>query len=159
MRCCDTCADALDNVAHKQRKLWRRVRLEAYLQGGQLLPYFDVAIDTHAHKARRLLEGTLFVTRKMPLGASATITVEAMDTLWKFGPPGLAGLVLRRQFIEAAELLRKVYLETKTKTCRSCVVLRSRKCLAPLSFFSSDFPAATPASSLFFRNSSLIAFS
>ncbi len=31
-----------------------------------------------------------------------------MDILWKYGPPGLAGLVLRREFIEAAELLRKV---------------------------------------------------
>ena len=28
--------------------------------------------------------------------------------LWKYGPPGLAGLVLRREFIEAAELLRRV---------------------------------------------------
>jgi hypothetical protein len=98
----------LDAVALFQRQLWRRARLRAYLGGGRLLPYFDVAVDTHAHKARRLLEGTLFVTRKMPLGASATITVEAMDILWKFGPPGLAGLVLRREFIEAAELLRKV---------------------------------------------------
>jgi hypothetical protein len=31
-----------------------------------------------------------------------------MDILWKYGPPGIAGLVLRREFIEAAELLRKV---------------------------------------------------
>ena len=28
--------------------------------------------------------------------------------LWKYGPPGLAGLVLRKEFIEAAELLRRV---------------------------------------------------
>ena len=60
------------------------------------------------HKARRVLEGTLFVARRAPLGASATIAVEVMDILWKYGPPGLAGLVLRREFIEAAELLRKV---------------------------------------------------
>ena len=58
------------------------------------------AQDTHAHKARRVLEGTLFVARRAPLGASATIAVEVMDILWKYGPPGLAGLVLRREFIE-----------------------------------------------------------
>ena len=47
-----------------------------------------------------MLEGTLFVARRAPLGASATIAVEVMDILWKYGPPGLAGLVLRREFIE-----------------------------------------------------------
>jgi len=65
-------------------------------------------VDSAGHKARRLLEGTIFVARRAPLGASATITVEVMDILWRYGPPGLAGLVLRREFIEAAELLRKV---------------------------------------------------
>ena len=60
-------------------------------------------MDSAGHKARRLLEGTIFVARRAPLGASATITVEVMDILWRYGPPGLAGLVLRREFIEAAE--------------------------------------------------------
>lgn len=73
-----------------------------------LIPYFEVAVDSHMNKARRLLEGTICLVKKVPLGASATITVEVMDILWKYGPPGIAGLVLRREFIEAADLLRKV---------------------------------------------------
>lgn len=31
-----------------------------------------------------------------------------MDIIWKYGPPGLASVILRREFIEAAELLKKV---------------------------------------------------
>ena len=132
MRVCDDCYSKETEDEKAQRVAWTLARFRAYLDG-HLIPYFDCAVDTNANKARRVIAGTIFAAKKvqtalpaeqrpapahlrmppqllpqMPLGASATIAVEVMDVLWKYGPPGLAGLVLRREFIEAAELLRRV---------------------------------------------------
>ena len=85
-----------------------------------MIPYFDLAVDSAGHKARRLFEGTLFVARKAPLGASATITVEVMDILWRYGPPGLASLVLRRQFIEVVPPSTGAWLRTACCCCCCC---------------------------------------
>ena len=40
--------------------------------------------------------------------ATLYVAVEVLEILCRYGPAGLATLVLRREFVEAAELLRKV---------------------------------------------------
>ncbi|KAH8053140.1 hypothetical protein JL722_9806 [Aureococcus anophagefferens] len=90
-RVCDECDDALDGLAREERAAWRVCRVAALLDDGAVAPYFDVA-------------------RRCPLLAPATvtITVEVLEILVRYGPAGLATLVLRREFVEAAELLRRV---------------------------------------------------
>ena len=109
-RVCDECDDALDGLAREERAAWRVCRVAALLDDGAVAPYFDVPRDTTGHKARRLLRGTVEVARRCPLLAPATvtITVEVLEILVRYGPAGLATLVLRREFVEAAELLRRV---------------------------------------------------
>jgi hypothetical protein len=109
-RVCDECDDALDGLAREERAAWRVCRVAALLDDGGVAPYFDVPRDTTGHKARRLLRGTVEIARRCPLLAPATvtITVEVLEILVRYGPAGLATLVLRREFVEAAELLRRV---------------------------------------------------
>lgn len=105
----------MDSLATAERAAWRvcRVRMllhEANQGRCELPPYFDVPVDTATNKARRLLRAAAAVARTCPLlaPASATIAVEVLEILCRYGPAGLATLVLRREFVEAAELLRRV---------------------------------------------------
>jgi hypothetical protein len=47
----------------------------------------------------------------VPLLTLQQVSVEVMDVLYKHGMQGVAGLVLRKEFVEAAELLKKVLLQ------------------------------------------------
>ncbi|KAJ8613406.1 hypothetical protein CTAYLR_002258, partial [Chrysophaeum taylorii] len=112
-RVCEECDARMDSLATAERAAWRVCRVKMLLrhrESGGLRPYFDVAVDTATNKARRLLKAAAAVARTCPLlaPASATITVEVLEILCKYGPAGLATLVLRREFVEAAELLRRV---------------------------------------------------
>jgi len=114
-RVCDECNDIMQELATCERAAWRVARVIALLTEERdkkcvLRPYFDIAIDTASNKARRCLKAALAVARSCPLlaPASATVAVEVLEILCKYGPAGLATLVLRREFVEAAELLRRV---------------------------------------------------
>lgn len=111
-RVCDECDARMDALATAERAAWRVSRVKLLLRdsSAKLRPYFDVPVDTATNKARRLLRAAVAVARTCPLlaPASATITVEVLEILCKYGPAGLATLVLRREFVEAAELLRRV---------------------------------------------------
>lgn len=40
--------------------------------------------------------------------ATMQVSVEVMDVLMKYGTAGVAGLVLRREFVEAVEVLKRL---------------------------------------------------
>lgn len=40
--------------------------------------------------------------------AAVQVSVEVMDVLMKYGTAGVAGLVLRREFVEAVEVLKRL---------------------------------------------------
>lgn len=40
--------------------------------------------------------------------AAIQVSVEVMDVLMKYGTAGVAGLVLRREFVEAVEVLKRL---------------------------------------------------
>eukprot|EP00557_Chaetoceros_sp_GSL56_P001682 CAMPEP_0176504094 /NCGR_PEP_ID=MMETSP0200_2-20121128/15737_1 /TAXON_ID=947934 /ORGANISM="Chaetoceros sp., Strain GSL56" /LENGTH=156 /DNA_ID=CAMNT_0017903477 /DNA_START=458 /DNA_END=925 /DNA_ORIENTATION=- len=48
------------------------------------------------------------MAKSIPLGAQATMTVETLDILRKHGLNGIYGLILRKEFLAAADLLCKV---------------------------------------------------
>ncbi|KAJ1452198.1 hypothetical protein M885DRAFT_620160 [Pelagophyceae sp. CCMP2097] len=114
LRVCDGCDASLDALARAERCAWRVLRVLALLAPVaatlKLRPFFDVPHDTSMHKARRCLRGVVAVARSCPLltPASATVAVEVLEILCRYGPAGLATLVLRKEFVEAAELLRRV---------------------------------------------------
>ena len=41
-------------------------------------------------------------------GDSVQVSVEVMDVLMKYGTAGVAGLVLRREFVEAVDVLKRL---------------------------------------------------
>lgn len=75
-----------------------------YLDGG-LVPYFVTGVDTMEDAAVRLTRAAIAMARKIPLGAQATVAVETLEVLRKHGLKGVYGLILRKEFMAAADLL------------------------------------------------------
>jgi hypothetical protein len=67
-------------------------------------------LDTVSDAAARLTTLTLTFSRKFPLfiGAQTTLAIETIDLLRKHGLNAIFGFLLRKEFIQAAELLMKV---------------------------------------------------
>ncbi len=112
MRVCLECKKILEVNNQEDRVEFATARVSAFLAsldpGGECLaPYFDVAVDTNAARLKRCIEGAVSVAKTAPLSATIKVGAEVADVLLRYGVQGLAGLILRKDFIEAAELLRK----------------------------------------------------
>jgi len=111
LRVCDACDAELDELERRERAEWRTYRAQRFLGDERVVAYFDLPKGLSAtSKARRCLTAAQTLARSCPLVAPATlyVAVEVLEILCRYGPAGLATLVLRREFVEAAELLRKV---------------------------------------------------
>lgn len=106
-RVCDTCKAALLEQNWAERVAWRRARCRDYLEGDALQPYFDVGVDRVEDAAWRITHAALAMAKSLPLGAQATVAVETVDVLRKYGLSGIYTLVLRQEFLAAADLLLK----------------------------------------------------
>ena len=73
-----------------------------------LVPYFSTGTDTAEKIAIRIANGAINFAKSIPLGTQVYVAVEAVDILRKHGLNGIYSLVLRKEFIAAAELLRRV---------------------------------------------------
>ncbi|CAM9182557.1 unnamed protein product [Chrysoparadoxa australica] len=105
-RVCLSCKHQLEQEDWRDRQLWRRLRVRAFL-AGRLLPYFEQH-DSDADKMGRCVDGAIYLAKKAPLGTAAAMTVEVTDVLMKYGLAGVAGLLLRRQFVEAVSVLKSL---------------------------------------------------
>lgn len=72
------------------------------------MPYFNRGVDSIDAIMIRIAKGALAAARQIPLGASAYMVVETAEILRRHGLTGIYSLVLRKEFVAAAELLRKV---------------------------------------------------
>jgi len=106
-RVCDACKAALLEQNWAERVAWRRARCRDYLEGDSLQPYFDVGLDRMEDAALRITHAALAMAKSLPLGAQATVAVETVDVLRKYGLSGIYTLVLRQEFLAAADLLLK----------------------------------------------------
>lgn len=106
-RVCDICKQILEAQNLTERIAWRMARCRDYL-GDDLVPYIDMNVDTVEDKTARLTRAALRMARSIPLGAQASIAVETLDILRKHGFKGFYGLILRKEFMAAADLLCKV---------------------------------------------------
>ncbi|KAG5189001.1 hypothetical protein JKP88DRAFT_353216 [Tribonema minus] len=105
-RVCSGCNQQLDLEACVSRMEWRMARCVGYI-AGSLPPYFETGVESDATKAWRVAGGALFVAKNTPgLGTTFKVSAEVTEVLMKHGMQGLAGLLLRKEFAEAAELLR-----------------------------------------------------
>ena len=113
-RVCDSCKEHLQEQALAERVAWRLARCRD-LGSGDLTPYFDTGVDTVEDAALRITQAAIALTRKIPLGAQAHVAVETIEVLRKHGLNGIYGLILRKEFLAAADLLCKTLGINKTR--------------------------------------------
>lgn len=105
-RVCETCKTMLLEQNLAERVAWRLARCRDYEQG-VLTPYFETGVDTAEEVALRITHAALAMAKSIPLGAQATVAVETVDVLRKHGLNGIYTIMLRQEFLAAADLLRK----------------------------------------------------
>jgi FYVE zinc finger len=76
--------------------------------GSRLIPYFEVGVDTLEEKLLRVSRAAIQLAKSIPLGAQASVAVETLDVLRKYGLNGIYTVLLRQEFLAAADLLRRV---------------------------------------------------
>ncbi|KAL3786776.1 hypothetical protein ACHAW5_002977 [Stephanodiscus triporus] len=92
-RVCSRCKSILDARDLEEHVLWH------------LTPYFETGMDTYADVACQLARPAISLARSIPLGAQAYIAIETAEVLRKHGLKGVCGLLLRKEFLAAADLL------------------------------------------------------
>lgn len=109
-RVCAACKGQLEEEDLKDRIVWRMVRIEAFLQG-RLIPYFAPGDTTQLDRALRTVgEWVSSAARKAPVSVRSTTALagEALELFGRYGYKGVAGVLLRQEFVEAVELLKEV---------------------------------------------------
>ena len=105
-RVCDSCQKILDQQNLAERVAWRLARCRDYKQDC-LTPYFCTGIDSAEELALRVTKAAIAMAKSIPLGAQATVAVETVNVLRKYGLHGIYGIMLRKEFLAAADLLRQ----------------------------------------------------
>eukprot|EP00547_Thalassionema_nitzschioides_P008274 CAMPEP_0194226710 /NCGR_PEP_ID=MMETSP0156-20130528/42393_1 /TAXON_ID=33649 /ORGANISM="Thalassionema nitzschioides, Strain L26-B" /LENGTH=1124 /DNA_ID=CAMNT_0038959155 /DNA_START=54 /DNA_END=3424 /DNA_ORIENTATION=- len=112
-RVCGDCKSALREQSLAERVAWRMARCRDYFEGN-LTPYFETGVDTVEDVALRVTQAAIAMARAIPLGAQAHVAVETVEVLRKHGLRGIYGLILRKEFLAAADLL-----------CQACDINRA----------------------------------
>lgn len=112
-RVCDACKRTLLEQNLAERVAWRLARCRDYAND-DLTPYFETGLDTYEQIALRISNFALAMARSIPLGAQATVAVETVEVLRKYGLNGIYGIMLRQEFLAAADLLRQALGINKT---------------------------------------------
>ncbi|GAX16262.1 hepatocyte growth factor-regulated tyrosine kinase substrate [Fistulifera solaris] len=105
-RVCDDCKIQLLEHNLAERVAWRLARCRDHKEGN-LRPYFDTGVDSLEEVAVRIAEAAITMAKKIPLGAQAAVAVETADVLRKYGLNGIYTIMLRKEFLAAADLLQK----------------------------------------------------
>ena len=105
-RVCDSCKRILEEQNLAERVAWRLARCRDFNQDC-LTPYFETGVDSVEAVALRVTEAAIAMAKSIPLGAQATVAVETVNVLRKHGLHGIYGIMLRQEFLAAADLLRK----------------------------------------------------
>jgi Lipase (class 3)/FYVE zinc finger len=105
-RVCDSCKRILLDQNLAERMAWRMARCRD-LEAKQLEPYFEVGLDSMDQMVMRITQAALTMAKAIPLGAQATVAVETVDVLRKYGLNGIYTIMLRQEFLAAADMLLK----------------------------------------------------
>lgn len=112
-RVCEECKRILLDQNLAERVAWRLARYRDFKEQS-LTPYFETGIDSVEEVARRITRAAIAMAKSIPLGAQATVAVETVDVLRKYGLQGIYGIMLRQEFLAAADLLQKALGINKT---------------------------------------------
>lgn len=75
----------------------------------QLIPFFSHGVDRGIDKASRVVDMGLFMLKSaLMCNYPAMLIVETVDILKRYGMSGLAGVLMRNDFVEAVETLKKI---------------------------------------------------
>lgn len=108
VRVCSPCCNILRDEVRRDNLTWKKLRIKAYL-ANKLLPYVHLGIDRGVDKVSRLVDGTLKVIRNtLSLNYPAMIIIETVKILKTYGLSGLTGLLMRKDFMEAVETLKRI---------------------------------------------------
>ena len=106
-RVCDDCCILIDMSKDTQLLFWRKARLSAYF-ANELKPYFHVT-ERGLDKVLRLASTTLELVRSSVVSSvPAKVVLESLSLLQTYGMSGATGILLRQDFLEAAETLRSL---------------------------------------------------
>jgi hypothetical protein len=105
-RVCDGCKRIMTDQNLAERLAWRLARCRDYTHD-DMTPYFETGLDSAEEVARRITKAAIAMAKSIPLGAQATVAVETVDVLRKYGLQGIYGIMLRQEFLAAADLLRR----------------------------------------------------
>jgi hypothetical protein len=112
-RVCESCKLILLEQNLAERVAWRLARCRDCKEKN-LTPYFETGLDSAEEIALRITRAAIAMAKSIPLGAQATVAVETVDVLRKYGLHGIYGIMLRQEFLAAADLLRKALRINKT---------------------------------------------
>lgn len=112
-RVCDGCKAILEEQNLAERVAWRLARCRDY-NDRNLTPYFEMGLDSASEMALRITKAAISMAKSIPLGAQATVAVETVDVLHKYGFHGIYGIMFRQEFLAAADLLRRALGINKT---------------------------------------------
>ena len=109
---CESCNSLIDLKEHDERLAWREQRVKDFLDD-KLIPYFNTEMDTTMDKVMRVAEGTIAAAKAAPLSASARMAISSLDIVRKYGRTGLAGILLRNEFMESFGTIKALIGDTK----------------------------------------------
>ena len=112
-RVCDSCKRILEDQNLAERVAWRLARCRDF-KNNSLTPYFETGVDSVEEVALRVTRAAIAMAKSIPLGAQATVAVETVNVLRKYGLQGIYGIMLRQEFLAAADLLCKALGINKT---------------------------------------------
>ena len=107
VRVCSRCAIVIQAEEYKDRLLWRWCRVKSFLKGS-LIPYKTNSTDRRVDKIKRCVDGAIYIAKITPFSASLGFVARSVEWIMQYGSSGLAGVLLRNDFVLAMESLRKI---------------------------------------------------
>mmetsp|Transcript_4943 Transcript_4943/g.6803 ORF Transcript_4943/g.6803 Transcript_4943/m.6803 type:complete len:1165 (+) Transcript_4943:24-3518(+) len=108
VRVCAECCASIDEVHRRDCLIWKEYRVRAYLNN-ELIPYFNTDIDRSIDKAMRVADYSIIVAKNtLTLNYPTKIVLETVSILQRYGLAGFAGLLLRKDFMDSVETLKRI---------------------------------------------------
>uniref|UniRef100_A0A7S3H6I2 sn-1-specific diacylglycerol lipase n=2 Tax=Spumella elongata TaxID=89044 RepID=A0A7S3H6I2_9STRA len=107
-RVCASCCENIDETHRMDGIIWRDLRVSAYLRN-RLIPYFNPAVDRGIDKVFRVADYSMTVARNaLTYNFLAKLALDTVEVLKRYGLTGFTGLMLREDFLESVELLKRI---------------------------------------------------